>query len=419
MSTKAERPKVTRYWPGKAPTYAFEDISNEIDKIQTKITDSKPLQIEEKFDKRLQRLQEGGVINRQEALARRHAEVAEVVSEGIDEQESVSIEPSPARVSKNDEDSEHAPSEDEEDEEEIERRRAFLRDRLRQNLQVSQNQDIPVEDVDFPAVKEEDDTNAENKEDSSEYETDSEEEDVFPSRPSMIPPVFVRRDERDTIRERERIIEEETALEKQLNERKEERAQESKEMVREIVQENIKLREEQEKDPTVKMEDEGEEDEQQEYEKWKVRELARIRREKEEREQLETDKAEIEKRRNMTDAEIKQLDKDKFKPKDKKKYKFLQKYYHSGAFFQHVEEDIYHRDVSLPTGEDKIDKSILPKVMQVKNFGRSGRTKWTHLVNEDTTDFTNPKADASLLRKSMARMGGVGPVERQKRQRIA
>ncbi|CAL9135700.1 unnamed protein product [Musa textilis] len=104
-------------------------------------------------------------------------------------------------------------------------------------------------------------------------------------------------------------------------------------------------------------------------------------------------------------------------------WRFMQKYYHKGAFFQsgaddHAAtagtDDIYRRDFSAPTGEDKMDKSILPKVMQVKHFGRSGRTKWTHLVNEDTTDWNAPwSMNGPLRSKYNAKMAGMNaPIEK-------
>ena len=51
---------------------------------------------------------------------------------------------------------------------------------------------------------------------------------------------------------------------------------------------------------------------------------------------------------------------------------------------------MFKRDVAVPTLEDHFDKTVLPKVMQVKNFGRSGRTKYTHLVDQDTSQADAP-----------------------------
>ena len=138
-----------------------------------------------------------------------------------------------------------------------------------------------------------------------------------------------------------------------------------------------------------------------EYEAWKVREIARIKRDREDRESMLKEKEEIERVRNMTEEERREWERKNPKPAPppKQKWRFMQKYYHKGVFFQSNADDtaatagsdnIYTRDFSAPTGEDKMDKTILPKVMQVKHFGRSGRTKWTHLVNEDTTDWDNP-----------------------------
>ena len=133
------------------------------------------------------------------------------------------------------------------------------------------------------------------------------------------------------------------------------------------------------------------ENDEMEYEAWKVRELKRLKRDKEEKEQFIREQSELERFRNLTEEE-KRLEA-RQNPKlitnkaAKGKYKFLQKYYHRGAFYMAEEESLLKRDYSGATLEDRFDKSVLPKVMQVKNFGRSGRTKYTHLVDQDTTEF--------------------------------
>ena len=42
---------------------------------------------------------------------------------------------------------------------------------------------------------------------------------------------------------------------------------------------------------------------------------------------------------------------------------YMQTWYHKGAFFQDKGEDIYNRDYNMPTGADKMDKSVLPAVL--------------------------------------------------------
>jgi microfibrillar-associated protein 1 len=68
----------------------------------------------------------------------------------------------------------------------------------------------------------------------------------------------------------------------------------------------------------------------------------------------------------------------KNEPKEKKKLKFMQKYYHKGAFYVdddsvRTKDDVRKRDATEATLEDKFNKEMLPEVMQVKNFGRAGR----------------------------------------------
>ncbi|KAH9005917.1 splicing factor, Prp19-binding domain-containing protein [Lactarius hatsudake] len=62
---------------------------------------------------------------------------------------------------------------------------------------------------------------------------------------------------------------------------------------------------------------------------------------------------------------------------------FLQKYWHKGAF--HRDQEILKRHDFTEATESTVDVSLLSTVMQVKIFGKRGRTKYTHLLDQDTT----------------------------------
>ena len=79
---------------------------------------------------------------------------------------------------------------------------------------------------------------------------------------------------------------------------------------------------------------------------------------------------------------------------NKSQMKFLQKYYHKGSYYVDEESlaraEVLKRSFNEPTLEDRFDRQSLPAVLQVKKFGMRGRTKYTHLADQDTTDLKSP-----------------------------
>jgi microfibrillar-associated protein 1 len=109
---------------------------------------------------------------------------------------------------------------------------------------------------------------------------------------------------------------------------------------------------------------------------------------------MEDSREEIERRRAMPEAQRLAEDTERAeRSRDEKRREreaagnsggnFMQKYHHKGSFFQDM-DILKNRDYSART-ESTVDVSLLPKVMQVRDYGKAGRSKWTHLSNEDTS----------------------------------
>lgn len=125
-----------------------------------------------------------------------------------------------------------------------------------------------------------------------------------------------------------------------------------------------------------------------EYLEWVERELNRVKRDKANREKI--------------------VEETKPVPEKKKEHlRFMQKYYHRGAFYQdEAIEDALLKDFdpAQPTINEVKDKEVLPQVLQTRDaLGKRSRSKWTHLSAEDTTSFDygwGDKKNASLLQNT-------------------
>ncbi|KAI0044365.1 hypothetical protein FA95DRAFT_1583773 [Auriscalpium vulgare] len=220
---------------------------------------------------------------------------------------------------------------------------------------------------------------SESEEESSEEESESEEE-----KPKLhFRPVFVPKRGRITVDEVQAEDTEEILRKKE--EEAEERRRQSHNMVADSIRRELAEKEKEAEEPDVDDTDGLEPAE--EFDAWRLRELARIKRDKEVELERELEREEVERRRALPEEQRLKEDLERANKlrdeKPKGKQVFLQKYWHKGAF--HQDEEILKRHDFTEATESTVDVSVLPEVMQVKNFGKRGRTKYTHLLDQDTT----------------------------------
>uniref|UniRef100_A0A8D2ZZ45 Microfibril associated protein 1 n=1 Tax=Scophthalmus maximus TaxID=52904 RepID=A0A8D2ZZ45_SCOMX len=355
-----EKVKVKRYVSGKRPDYAPMESSDEEEEDFQFVKKGKEaeqeaeLEEEDVNDPRLKRLLNRVSEDVEERLARhRHIAEPEVVAESSEDSDEGTWHPEREESSEEEEEEE----EEEVDDEEIERRRAMMRQRAVDK----KNDEMEVMEV------EEEGKSGEESESESEYEEYTDSEDEAEPR---LKPVFIRKKDRITVAEREA----EELKQRELEAEAKKQVEERRRYTLKIVEEEAKKEFEENRRTLAALDalDTDGENEEEEYEAWKVRELKRIKRDREARETMEREKAEIERFHNLTEeerrAELRNSGKQITNKASKGKYKFLQKYYHRGAFFMDGEEDVYKRDFSAPTLEDHFNKTILPKVMQTHLF---------------------------------------------------
>lgn len=147
-----------------------------------------------------------------------------------------------------------------------------------------------------------------------------------------------------------------------------------------------------------------------EYLAWKLRELKRIKRERLAIEEAEAERAEIDRRRNLSAADREAEDRAFIEQQqqergDRGQMQYMQKYFHKGAFFSEelAELGVDRRNLMNARFEDQTNREVLPEFMQIRDMtklGKKGRTRYKDMRSEDTgkwgdLGYQGPRRDAS------------------------
>ncbi|SNX86668.1 related to microfibril-associated protein [Melanopsichium pennsylvanicum] len=227
---------------------------------------------------------------------------------------------------------------------------------------------------------------------SSEYETDSssEESSEEDAPQPLLKPVFKPKAARTTISAAitdTQIIEPDPETKAELEAAA--RRKEAHDLAEATIQRSLAERKHSELS-SVEVDDTDGLDAEAEFAAWRERELARLKRDHDAIQQKLQEQRELECFKSLPESEKERLGRERAAQQraEKKEQRgqpgFMQKYYHKGSFFQDM--DIWNRDFTEKTEKD-VDVRALPKIMQVRGgqIGVKGRSKWTHLANEDTS----------------------------------
>ncbi|BAF08516.1 Os02g0294000 [Oryza sativa Japonica Group] len=327
--------KVRRYWPGRAPDWAWAGaaVAHDEDDARLVSTLDEIKHVEEE------------ALRSPRRRRRRVRQPPEIVSAAP----AVDCWHEPDQIEE----------EEEDDDDAREERRARIRERA---LLLRQHEEEQLLLHHHHQRHQEDEAASESDETAAESDSDDEQMAVV----YMAAPLFVPKSQRDTIRLREEEQHRQRRrLELELDKKRLEdrKAQTRRILLQEIIKEELlaATTASAEAEAAIDGVDTDDEvDQAEEHESWRRREAARVKRSREES-GIDENPVADDRPKKMT---------------IKKQMRFMRRYYHKGCFFQDDADgaaqtaagacEIYRRDFSGPTGLDKMDVSVLPKVMQVE-----------------------------------------------------